>query len=211
MLKYDSLTKNLDKLNTLTTDFKVKTSSPGCFQRLEKINDTLERTTILSRNLLETSSKSVLATKAKPASQATENIEIAGKVRLLEYTWLHIQLNTLLPNSRFQPPAYLSDTITRLLDNFQRKGGKIPFYKKAMLIIDEHCSIAGRTVFDQDNKSWKAVSNALKGRLFPDDDQFSMGISLVSTESEDIQCNIYVIDFADSGDFFSLKNEGMLF
>jgi len=37
-----------------------------------------------------------------------------------------------------------------------------------MLIIDEHCGIDGRYIFDQDNKGYKAVSNAIKGRLIPD-------------------------------------------
>ena len=40
-----------------------------------------------------------------------------------------------------------------------------------MLIIDEHTAMEGRHIFDQDNKGWKAVSNAIKGRLIPDDDQ----------------------------------------
>ncbi len=77
--------------------------------------------------------------------------------------------------------------------------------------MDEHCSCESRTVFDQDNKGWKAVPNALKGRLFPDDDQFSLGIALLSTESEKAGCNIYVMPAEDAGEFFELRRDGLLF
>ena len=32
-------------------------------------------------------------------------------------------------------------------------------------MIDEHTGIEGRHIFDQDNKGWKAVSNAIKENL----------------------------------------------
>ena len=43
--------------------------------------------------------------------------------------------------------------------------------RKAILIIDEHCDLKNHQVFDQDNKGWKAIPNALKGLLVEDDDQ----------------------------------------
>jgi hypothetical protein len=42
-------------------------------------------------------------------------------------------------------------------------------------VVDEHSSINCRRVFDQDNKGWKAIPNALKGRVIPNDDQYSLG------------------------------------
>ncbi len=48
-----------------------------------------------------------------------------------------------------------------------------------MLIIDEHTAMEGRHIFDQDNKGWKAVSNAIKGRLIPDDDQHTLAVALL--------------------------------
>ena len=58
---------------------------------------------------------------------------------------------TLLPHCRFQSPGYLADTITRLLDGFVENGRRLPYYKKALLVMDEHCSCENRTVYDQDN------------------------------------------------------------
>ena len=78
---------------------------------------------------------------------------------------LHITLNTLLPHCRFKTPSYLSDTITRLIEDHRASGGRIPFFRKAILIIDEHCNLKNRQVFDQDNKGWKAIPNALKDIL----------------------------------------------
>ena len=177
--------------------------------QLERLNAALEHAAVLSRNTLE---------QARPCAEFLQEgkplaprVDIGGTVRLLDGRWLHIRLDTLLPHCRYQVPAYLSDTITRLLDGFGQGGGKLPYYEKATLVIDEHCSRKTRTVFDQDNKGWKAVPNALKGRLFPDDDQFSLDVVLLSTESEKAGCDIYVMPAEDAGEFFELRRDGLLF
>ncbi len=177
--------------------------------QIERLTAALERAVVLSRNTLELQRPCVeFLQGGKPVLPHTA---IGGTIRLLNGRWLHIRLDTLLPHCRFQVPVYLSDTITRLLDGFGQGGGKLPYYEKATLVIDEHCSRKTRTVFDQDNKGWKAVPNALKGRLFPDDDQFSLGIALLSTESEKAGCNIYVMPAEDAGEFFELRRDGLLF
>ncbi len=177
--------------------------------QMERLNAALERAAVLSRNALELERPCVeFLQGGKPVLPF---VEIGGTVRLVDGRWLHIRLDTLLPHCRFQVPTYLSDTITRLLDAFGQSGGKLPYYEKALLVMDEHCSHKTRTVFDQDNKGWKAVPNALKGRLFPDDDQFSLGIALLSTESEKAECDIYVLPAEDAGEFFELRREGLLF
>lgn len=51
-------------------------------------------------------------------------MEIAGSVEMLGYSWVHITLNTLLPHCRFQPPEWFSDTIRRLLDEYEAQGCK---------------------------------------------------------------------------------------
>jgi hypothetical protein len=71
-----------------------------------------------------------------------------------------------------------------------------------MLIVDEHCDIKSRTVFDQDNKAWKAIPNALKGRLIPDDDQLTLDVALVSEKCDTPSCHIYLLPREDAGDFF---------
>lgn len=177
--------------------------------QMERLNAALEHAAVLSRNALELERPCVeFLQGGKPLAPRTD---FGGTVRLLNGRWVHIRLDTLLPHCRYQVPTYLSDTIARLLDTFGQSGGKLLYYEKALLVMDEHCSRKTRTVFDQDNKGWKAVPNALKGRLFPDDDQFSLGIALLSTESEKAECDIYVLPAEDAGEFFELRRDGMLF
>ena len=131
----------------------------------------------------------------------------AGHVEKLGYSWLHIQLNTLLPHCRYQTPLWLSDTIRRLLDNFETGGNTVPYFReRAMLVIDEHSGVSGRRVFDQDNKGWKAVCNALKGRAIPDDDQYTLSVSLLATPSTENVCHITLMDLRDASDFFALHS-----
>jgi len=180
-----------------------------CIPTIEKINRALEKTTVTSRNILER----LWLDAGMPIrkSEKCPFINISGSVRVIGYDWLHIKLNTLLPHCRFQAPQYLIDTIKRLLDVYAAAGGMIPYHSNALLVIDEFCSIQNRNVYDQDNKGWKAVSNALKGRVFPDDDQFSLGIALVSTLSEETISNIFVIGMQDAGEFFNLRSDGSLY
>lgn len=131
---------------------------------------------------------------------------IIGHVETLGYNWLHITLNTLLPHCRYQTPAWLSDTIGRLLDGYEARHNKLPFFTEgALLVIDEHSDIAGRRVFDQDNKGYKAVSNAIKGRLIPDDDQYNLSVALLSTRSRENACHITLLDMVDASDFFAVR------
>ena len=122
------------------------------------------------------------------------------------YGWLHITLNTLLPHCRYQPPEWLSDTLRRLLDEYENSGCRLPFFNRALLVIDEHTGSKGRHIFDQDNKGWKAVSNAIKGRLIPDDDQHTLGLVLLSAESELDVCHITLLDMADAANFFAFHS-----
>ena len=89
-------------------------------------------------------------------------------------------------------------------------GCKLPYFQRAMLVIDEHSSTEGRHIYDSDNKGWKAVSNALKGRLFPDDDQYTLALSLLSTRSTENVCHITLLDLADAADFFALFTRGII-
>jgi len=176
--------------------------------KLESLNNALEKAVIISGNMLE--SRQSRGDFPKPGAPVLPYLDISGTIRLFECQWLHIRLNTLLPHCRFQTPAYISDTITRLLDRFAEQEDGLPYYGKAMLIIDEHCDLKSRNVFDQDNKGFKAIPNALKGRVFQDDDQFTLGIALVSTLDDTPACDIYVIPAEDAADFFALRAEGYL-
>lgn len=131
--------------------------------------------------------------------------EVTGSVELIDYHWLHIRINTLLPSAAYQVPVWLSDTIRRLLDEYEAGGRELPYYERALMVIDERSDIKGRRVFDQDNKGFKAVSNAIKGRLIPDDDQYTLGVVLLSVRSSENTCHITLLDSADAADFFSLR------
>lgn len=132
------------------------------------------------------------------------SMDVTGSVEAFGYGWLHITINTLLPHCRYQSPNWLSDTIRRLLDSYEACGKELPFFERAMLIIDEHTAMEGRHIFDQDNKGWKAVSNAIKGRLIPDDDQHTLAVALLSTAVQSQECcHITVLPLSDAHDFFS--------
>jgi hypothetical protein len=172
-------------------------------RRLEKTTEEFERATLELRRLCEQYAPGVGGYGAKPVVPPRSLI---GHVDMLDHRWLHIQLNTLLPHCRYQAPTWLSDTIRRLLDDYERQGNTLPFLQQAFLIIDEHSSVDGRHVYDQDNKGWKAVSNAIKGRLIPDDDQYTLGVVLLSKRSEENICHISLVPRADAAEFLSLHS-----
>lgn len=172
-------------------------------QTLEQTMESFERSTLELRRLCEQYSPGVggYGNRARVPAR-----EIAGRVEILCEDWLHIRLNTLLPHCRFQSPNWLTDTIRRLLDHYEAQGKPLPRYKRALLVIDEHSSIGGRHVFDQDNKGWKAVSNALKGRVIEDDDQYTLNVALMSKMSKETACHITLLEQRDAADFFSLRS-----
>ncbi len=170
---------------------------------LEQTAAQLERAALELRRLCETHSPGAGGYGVRPAAPV---MEASGLVETFGYGWLHIQLNTLLPHCRFQTPEWLTDTIRRLLDEYESGGSELPWFTGALLVIDEHCGIDGRHIFDQDNKGWKAVSNAIKGRLIPDDDQYTLSLALLSTKSELNTCHITLLDQADAADFFALHS-----
>ena len=169
--------------------------------------------------------KTVYVSPGKTVEIEWENTAVTGQIQIYKYAaeynevtgtaagtplkgavygWLHITINTLLPHCRYQSPNWFSDTIRRLLDSYEACGKELPFFERAMLIIDEHTAMEGRHIFDQDNKGWKAVSNAIKGRLIPDDDQHTLAVALLSTAVQSQECcHITVLPLSDAHDFFS--------
>ena len=172
-------------------------------QTLEQTMEHFERSALELRRLCEQYSPGVGGYGNRARAPA---MEIAGHVEILCEDWLHICLNTLLPHCRVQSPNWLTETIRRLLDHYEAQGKPLPRYKRALLVIDEHSSIGGRHVFDQDNKGWKAVSNALKGRVIEDDDQYTLNVALVSKMSKETACHITLLEQRDAADFFSLRS-----
>lgn len=171
-------------------------------QVLEKTSAEFEKATLELRGLCEAYSPGVGGYGKRPEIPA---LGVTGRVERLGYNWLHITINTLLPHCRFQPSGWLNDTIRRLLDDYKAAGNPLPYFHRALLVIEEHSSIEGRRIFDQDNKGWKAVSNAIKGRLIPDDDQFTLNVALLSVRSPENNCHIYLLALSDAPDFFAFQ------
>ena len=127
---------------------------------------------------------------------------IYGEVNLLDNGWVDIRMNALLPHCKIVGGTqYVSDTVIRLLDEFRNDGGDLPCFEKAYLAIVEHCPENCSGAFDQDNKGFKGVINALKGRLFHDDNQFELALGLFTFVDEDPHCHIYVTPYEEAGDF----------
>ena len=168
----------------------------------DKLSRQMEASTLAVRNLSEH-----LAVRGMPEHDAAPPVSrnVTGYAEINEYGWLHIRLNMLLPHCRFQSTAYISDTVIQLLDQLESGGRRIPKFERAHMVIDEHCDIDNRQVYDQDNKSWKALPNAMKGRVFEDDDQFTLHLSLISSRSRNPCCHIYVMDQKDTPEFFGLR------
>ncbi len=170
---------------------------------LEQILESFEQAAMELRVLAERNCPGVGGYGNRPVIPARE---VTGSVSILEYSWLHFTLNTLLPHCRYQTPAWLSDTIRRLLDDYEASGGSVPFFPKgAALILDEHSDIQGRHIYDQDNKGWKAVSNALKGRVIPDDDQYDLFVFMLASRSRENVTHITLLDVKDAADFLSRR------
>ena len=61
-------------------------------------------------------------------------------------------------------------------------------------------------MFDQDNKGWKAIPNALKGLVVEDDDQQSLELALLSTPDSDEELNAVYEAFME--ELFPEEEEG---
>lgn len=171
---------------------------------LEQTAGQLEQSAVELRALCERHQPRIPSGAHKPAAPW---LDAAGFMESNSCGWLHIQLNTLLPGCRFAAPRYLTDTLTRLLDQFEQRNGVLPLYDKALLVIDEHCDIQSRQVYDQDNKAWKSIPNVFKGRCIPDDDQFTLGVCLLSQRSGETACHIYLLPLDDAEDFFFMRTD----
>ena len=124
--------------------------NPNKLQKtLEQTMEQFEAATLELRKLCERYAPGSGGFAKKPI---LPSMDVTGSVEAFGYGWLHITINTLLPHCRYQSPNWLSDTIRRLLDSYEACGKELPFFERAMLIIDEHTAMEGRHIFDQDNK-----------------------------------------------------------
>ena len=175
---------------------------PGTFQKmLEELCGSFEDTALQLRRLCEQQSP---GTGGYKRGCALRPLEVVGSVERIGIDWLHIRINTLLPHCRFQPPTWLTETLVELLDAYEACGGQLPHFNSALLVIEEYSDVDGRHIFDQDNKGWKAVSNAIKGRVIPDDDQYTLSVGIQIKNMQ--QCFFSIIFRWKS---FNIGNNGL--
>lgn len=196
----------IGKAFSVTGTLVARANCPGIQRQnpaglLEKIATEMERAALLVRRLCEENTPFVQQVATVPLGPYRK---LDGTITAVDDHWIHIQLNTLLPHCRYQSPAYLTDTLCRLLGQFQREHPCFSPFDQAVLIIDEHSDISGRHIYDQDNKGWKVVSNVIKGRLIPDDDQYHLSVMLLSQQSQENVTHITVLAPQELPDFISL-------
>lgn len=133
--------------------------------------------------------------------------KIAGDIEVTHDGWLHITLNTLLPNCKYKTSGYIGDTICRLMNSYE---GELPYFETAFLGIVEHCNSENHHALDNDNKGWKMIPNALKGRVIGDDNQFVLSIGLFAKVSDEPKCDIYVLPPEDGAFFMDLLEKDMV-
>ena len=175
-------------------------------QDLHALNSALAQAESLAiglRTAYETAYRDVSAGRDVPAAPILRNA--GGRISVNEYGWLHMELAMLLPHCQYKTPRYLIDTLERLLDGYAQHH-QLPWFSKALLVIDEWSNIQNRRGYDQDNKGWKAIPNILKGRVLADDDQYRLEIALLSRQDEQPSCHIFILPAEDADAFFTLRS-----
>lgn len=152
----------------------------------------LERLCIKSRIILDKYNLQVFGENKKDLKKIVS--DVCGQLEVTDAGWLHITLNTLLPSEKYKVSNYISDTISRLISEYDLE---LPYFENAFLGIVEYCNYATHNSLDNDNKGWKMIPNVLKGRVIKDDNQFLLSIGLFAKISEDIRCEIYVLPQED--------------
>ena len=163
----------------------------------------LERLCVKSRTVLD----KYLLDEALPEMPDGNPVDIAGVIEVTAEGWLHITLNTLLPNCRKKNSGYIGDTITRLIKNC---GYELPYFERAFMAIVEYCDGKNHNALDNDNKGWKMIPNALKGAVIEDDNQFVLSMGLFSKISEIPRCEIYVLPPEEGAEFMTGLTENVI-
>ena len=127
--------------------------------------------------------------------------DVYGSIEVTYEGWIHISLNTLLPSGKYKMTSYIGDTVSRLLRNY---GTELPYFDTAFLGIIEYCNDENHNSLDNDNKCWKMIPNALKGKVINDDNQFILSIGLFGKRAENSHCEIYILPLEDTSIFMEM-------
>ncbi len=165
----------------------------------------LESLCIKSRNVLDP--YAINKSREDFYISQSEMADVIGDITVTNEGWIKITLNTLLPSCKYKTSNYIGDTITRLI---KKCGQDLPYFDEAFLAIVEYANHENHNALDNDNKGWKMIPNALKGRVVEDDNQFVLSIGLFSKLSENVRSEIYVMPPEDGSVFMDLLSQDML-
>ncbi len=127
---------------------------------------------------------------------------ITGTLDITREGWVHIRLDTPLPNCRYRSASPVSGVVYSLLERYSES---LPIFDSALLVIEERSNDNTRRVYDHDNKAWKAIPNAMKGVLFEDDDDRTLSYLLLTAPSDTPECHIYVMPPEDGAEFLKRR------
>lgn len=133
---------------------------------------------------------------------------LTGTVSVTREGWTVIRLDTLLQNARRRTTGYIENSLLELLRQWRGRGGVLPWYRHAFVAITEHTDRKGGNAYDPDNREWKAVTNALKGVLFEDDDQFTVSLILDAVPDGKGCTEITVLPYHEAAVYLSGRNFG---
>ena len=98
-------------------------------QQLEELCSGFEDAALQVRRLCE---RQMPGTGGYRRGKNMRPLEVAGFVERIGIDWLHIRINTLLPHCRFQPPTWLTSTLTELLDAYEHLStDSLPYVDRA--------------------------------------------------------------------------------
>ncbi len=128
-----------------------------------------------------------------------------GEVEITPEGWIRLALNFPLPGRSFlSGTQYITDCVRRLLD--QRRDA-LPFFASAFTAVVEHIGPDSRGPFDHDNKPFQSIINALKGMVFPDDNQRQMSLGLFSLPDGKEQCEVFILPLSQAPAFLKFHLE----
>ena len=146
--------------------------------------------------------------QGKPLRLVPRSAEVTGAVKVTREGWTVIRLDTMLQNARRRTTGYIENSILELLKQWRGSGGVLPWYRHAFVVITEHTDRKSGNVYDPDNREWKTVTNALKGVLFEDDDQFTVSLILDTVPDGRGYTEIAVLPYHEAATYLAGRRSG---
>ena len=177
-------------------------SAAGQNNLLDSLCFQLEHACLDARRMAERNREAFGAMEIIPEAEESPPY---GEVEITPEGWIRLMLDFPLPGWSFlSGTQYLTDCVRRLLD--QRRDD-LPFFASAFTAVVEHIGPGIRGPFDHDNKPFQSIINALKGMVFPDDNQRQMSLGLFSLPDGKEQCEVFILPLSQAPAFLKFHLE----